>query len=251
MRLHRLFSFRNSRVRRFIFPSLLVRKRADNPSVCHTADSSLCTREPNRTTSPYGKGRCRVKRDGGDKKFGNRTDNSSVTLRVTAPFAQGSHKVGHAPTAITKGSHCRGRVPTVFEQGSHRGKKVLKTERGGALFLFFESLFFSPKKRCFSRETLPCPLRLHFFQKTKEQNVCRKKGIFCARRRPRICPRPHMTACDTIRRANFVVCAAGHTAGHKTGRGTGCRTKGQGYGARKERAEKPDEKRDNKKRPRA
>lgn len=97
----------------------------------------------------------------------------------------------------------------------------MKTERGGALFLFFESLFFSPKKRCFSRETLPCPLRLHFSQKTKEQNVCRKKGIFYARRRPRICPRPHMTACDTIRRANFVVCAAGHTAGHETGRGTG------------------------------
>ena len=192
MRLHRLFSFRNSRVRRFIFPSLLIRKRADNPSVCHTADSSLCTREPNRTTSPYGKGRCRVKRDGGDKKFGNRTDNSSVTLRVTAPFAQGSHKVGHAPTAITKGSHCRGRVPTVFERGSLRGKKVLKTERGGALFLFFESLFFSPKKRCFSRETLPCPLRLHFFPKDERTERLSEKGDFLRKAAsPHMPPPPH------------------------------------------------------------
>ena len=133
-----------------------------------------------------------MKRDGGDKKFGNRTDNSSVTLRVTAPFAQGSHKVGHAPTAITKGSHCRGRVPTVFEQGSHRGKKVLKTERGGALFLFFESLFFSPKKRCFSRETLPCPLRLHFFPKDERTERLSEKGDFLRKAAsPHMPPPPH------------------------------------------------------------
>ena len=66
--------------------------RTDNPSVSHTAASSLCTREPwlgvrlvlpsfaqgsqIERASPYGKGWCRAKRDGGDKKFGNREGES-------------------------------------------------------------------------------------------------------------------------------------------------------------------------------
>ena len=37
-------------------------------------------------------------------QIGNRTYNPSVSLRFTAPFAQGSHNVGHAPPPFAQGS---------------------------------------------------------------------------------------------------------------------------------------------------
>ena len=93
---------------------------------------------PHSHASPYGKGRwceapegirrSETERDGKDKKEagrvattailrnGKRTDNPSVTLRMTAPFAQGSHNKNASPFC-QRGGGAHPSMPPLFVKG--------------------------------------------------------------------------------------------------------------------------------------
>ena len=65
-----------------------------------------------------------MKRDEGDKMFGKEQTIPQSAIRQTAPFAQGSHKVGHAPTAITKGSLRGGVYRQFLNKGALEGART-------------------------------------------------------------------------------------------------------------------------------